>query len=84
MAEQTLPSKSETPQITTATTQTPDGRWQSTLNISFQITTTWGPSDDSSLTATQRKTSEGDTDTGGTTKTGLGVRKKFTDRDLEK
>lgn len=79
--EQTLRSSAsdvtaEAPQITSAIVRTPDGRWQSTLSVSFQVTSTWGPADDSIPSPTQRKPSEGDTGTGGSTKAGVGVERK--------
>lgn len=76
--EQTLHPESadvlaEAPRSTVVTTQTPDGRWQSTVSISFQVTSTWVQPDKPLAPVAQRKPSEGDTDTGGTTKTGLGL-----------
>ncbi len=79
--EQTPESKSddvtaEAPQVTAAITQTPDGQWQSTLSVSFQVTSTWGPADDSAASAMQKKPSEGDTGDGGGSKSGIGAERR--------
>lgn len=58
----------------TPVTQTEDGTWHAAINVNVQVSHTWergnppGP--------ITRKPSGGDTNTGGTTKTGLGVEKK--------
>ncbi len=65
--------KAEAPQSTASISRTPDGRWQSTLSVSFQVTSTWEPADGKGGAPTSNQSSEGGTGSGDDTKTGIGA-----------
>lgn len=62
------------PTVVTSISQTPDGRWQSTLTVSLQVTSTWGEAAASVEGPTQRRPDDPTDDDG--TKAGIGFQER--------